>query len=133
MTGPDASALAARTLADLEHAWNVADGTAYGAAFADDTDFVDIRGGHHRGRAAVANGHAALFTSVYANSVISYRLDTARVAAPGCVVVVADASLDTPTGPAAGAHRSRLTAVLTEDGAAWSIASFHNTLVQANA
>jgi uncharacterized protein (TIGR02246 family) len=133
MTSHDPSALAARTLADLEHAWNLADGTAYGAAFADDTDFVDIRGGHHRGRGAVATGHQALFTSVYANSVISYRLDTARVAAPGCVVVVADASLDTPMGPAAGVHRSRLTAVLTEHGGVWSIAAFHNAPVRAGA
>jgi hypothetical protein len=47
-------------------------------------------------------------------------------------VAVAGARLDSPRGPAAGVHHSRLTAVLTQDGGAWSIAAFHNAVVQAD-
>ena len=93
---------------------------------------VDIRGGHHRGRAAVAAGHQALFDSLYAGSGLRYQLDTARQLTPECVVAVADATLDTPAGPAAGVHRSRLTAVVTAEVDTWTIAAFHNSLVQAD-
>jgi uncharacterized protein (TIGR02246 family) len=132
MTTPEATALGTEILAGLEAAWNLADGTAFAAAFTHDADFVDIRGGHHRGRSAVGAGHQALFDSLYAGSTIRYQLDTARTIAPECVVAVAGARLDSPRGPAAGVHHSRLTAVLTQDGGAWSIAAFHNALVQAD-
>lgn len=133
MTAADPSSLAQQTFSGLETAWNAADGTAFGAAFADDADFVDIRGGHHRGRVAVAAGHQALFDSLYAGSEIRYQLHTARQLTPECVVAVADATLETPAGPAAGVHRSRLTAVVTAEGDTWTIAAFHNSLVQAHA
>lgn len=130
-TIPDtATASAAATLEHLERAWNSADGTAFGEVFAEDCDFVDIRGSHHRGRSAVSAGHQALFDSIYRGSVIAYELGTAREVAPGCVVAVAGATLDAPTGPAQGIGRSRLTVVLTEDAGVWSVAAFHNTLVQ---
>ena len=122
----EASAAAAQTLAELERAWNLGDG----AAFADDADFVDIRGGRHRGRDTVAAGHQALFDSLYAGSAIRYRLETARMITPGCLVAIAGATLDTPAGPASGTSHARLTAVLTSNGEAWSVAAFHNTLVK---
>jgi uncharacterized protein (TIGR02246 family) len=133
MTTADPSTLAEQTFSGLETAWNAADGTAFGAAFADDADFVDIRGGHHRGRAAVAAGHQALFDSLYAGSAIRYEVHSTRLLTPECVVAVADATLDTPAGPAAGVHRSRLTAVVTAKGGdTWTIAAFHHSLVQAH-
>lgn len=133
MTAGDPLDLAGRVLADLERAWNTADGTSFGAAFSLDTDFVDIRGGHHRGRDAVGAGHQSLFDSHYAGSVIRYQLEAARTVAPGCVVAVGGARLEAPSGPAAGVHHARLTAVLTREAGGWSIAAFHNTPVQASA
>jgi uncharacterized protein (TIGR02246 family) len=56
--------VAKRILADLQAAWNRADGRACGAAFTDDADFVDIRGMQHRGREAIAGGHQAIFDTV---------------------------------------------------------------------
>jgi uncharacterized protein (TIGR02246 family) len=129
MTTLDPSTVAGHQLNELERAWNRADGNAYGDAFADDTDFVDIRGTHHRGRAAVGAGHQALFDSIYSGSTIRYQLDTARLIAPGCVVAVARATLTTPRGPIPGVNHSRLTAVLTQHDRTWSVTAFHNALV----
>lgn len=121
--------VAADRFAELERAWNEADGNAFGAAFAEHSDFVDIRGGHHTGSAAVGRGHQALFDSIYAGSTISYRVEETRVVAPGCMVAVAMATLDAPTGPAAGVNRSRMTAVLTESQGRWLVTAFQNTIV----
>jgi uncharacterized protein (TIGR02246 family) len=124
------TALAARLLEQLELAWNNSDGAAFGDAFHDDGEFVDVRGGYHRGVKAIADGHQGLFESVFAGSTIRYRLETARTVAPGCVIAVAGATLVTPGGPMQGTHRSRLTAAITDSDAGWAIAAFHNTLVR---
>ncbi len=121
----------ASTLFDrLEHAWNLADGDAFGAAFTDDCDFVDIRGSRHQGAVSVGHGHQAIFDSIYAGSVIRYRVGSARSIAPGCVVASATATLDAPAGPTPGVNHSQVTAVATEQAGGWAIAAFHNTLVQ---
>jgi uncharacterized protein (TIGR02246 family) len=121
----------AGTLFDrLEHAWNEADGDAFGAAFTDDCDFVDIRGTHHQGARSVGHGHQAIFDSIYTGSIIRYRVGSARTIAPGCVLAAATATLDAPGGPTPGVNHSQVTAVATEGAAGWAIAAFHNTLVQ---
>ena len=52
----------------LEAAWNAGDAEAFAAPFTVDADFVNVRAEHHRGRAAVAAGHAAILRTVYAGS-----------------------------------------------------------------
>jgi uncharacterized protein (TIGR02246 family) len=44
-------------VADLERAWNTADGAAFARSFAEDADFVNIRGDHLRGRDVIGKGH----------------------------------------------------------------------------
>lgn len=122
------AAIAAAVLHQLEQAWNRADGAAFGAAFTEDADFVDIRGDHHQGRAAIAHGHQAIFESIYAGSTVRYELDAARAVAPGCIVAVGSATLDAPGGPLQGIHRSRSTLTLTEQGDRWAVAAFQNTV-----
>ena len=118
--------------ARLEAAWNAADGTAFGAEFAAETDFVDIRGEHHRGGPdAMAAGHQAIFDTIYAGSTVSYRVDVAREIAPGVLVAVATSTLDAPGGPLAGCHSSRITTVLRASGDRWEVTAFQNTLVTA--
>jgi uncharacterized protein (TIGR02246 family) len=126
----DPAATTTAVLEHLERCWNEADGSGFGQPFAADCDFVDIRGGHHRGRAAVGAGHQALFDSIYRGSTVRYRLDSVRELVPGCLVAIASATLDAPTGPAQGVGHSRITLVLTERDGVWPVAAFHNTLVQ---
>ena len=52
----------------LEAAWNTGDGEAFASPFAEDADFVTIRGEHFSGRAAIGAGHAAIFRTIYAGS-----------------------------------------------------------------
>jgi uncharacterized protein (TIGR02246 family) len=54
-----------RVVADLvgglETTWNAADGVAFARPFAEDADFVNVRGEHFRTRDAIANGHQGIF------------------------------------------------------------------------
>ena len=128
MTTADPTTIATTILQQLERAWNDADGAAFGAPFADESDFVDIRGGHHRGKAEIAHGHQAIFDSIYAGSTVRFRLDVARPVAGG-ILAVATSTLDAPSGPLQGINNARFTMVIAEQGDDWRVASFHNTLV----
>ena len=126
---PDPTALATELFGRLEAAWNTGDGPAFGQPFADVTDFVDIRGTHHHGDgAAMGHGHQAIFDTIYKGSTIRYQVTSARTAAPGCIVVTASATLDAPSGPMVGTNRSRITALVVDQGDRWAITAFQNTL-----
>jgi uncharacterized protein (TIGR02246 family) len=127
-TTADPTTIATTILQQLERAWNDADGAAFGAPFADESDFVDIRGGHHRSKAEIAQGHQAIFDSIYAGSTVRFRLNVARPVAGG-ILAVATSTLDAPGGPLQGIHDARFTMVIAEQGDDWRVASFHNTLV----
>ncbi len=134
LTSIDPMSIATAHFDQLQRAWNEADGAAFGREFSDDTDFVNIRGEHHRGDpAAIARSHQALFESIYAGSTVRYQVGMARLVAPGCVVAVTTSTLVAPTGPLQGTNQSRITTVITEDDGRWSIAAFHNTLVRESA
>ncbi|MEP7307031.1 MAG: SgcJ/EcaC family oxidoreductase [Acidobacteriota bacterium] len=115
-------------VAALEAAWNSGDGDAFGAPFAVDADFVNIRAEHHRGRAEIAAGHAAILRTIYAGSTNHYTIETARLLHPDMALVHVHAVLDAPSGPLAGRNRALFSMVLARVAEAWQIASFHNTL-----
>ena len=121
--------LAGRLFAHLEKAWNAGDGAAFGEPFADETDFVDIRGVHHRGDGhQVGQDHQGILDSIYRGSTVQYTVTSAREVAPGCVLAHASATLESPTGPLQGTRSSTITAVILDtDGG--RITAFHNTLV----
>ena len=127
-TATDAGTAAGDLATALAAAWNAADGAGFGAAFADDADFVDIRGDHHRGRAAIAGGHQAILDSIYAGSTVDYQVESVRPVADGVAVAVLGATLVAPTGPLAGTNRSRATVVLVDTAGTWRITAFHSTL-----
>jgi hypothetical protein len=107
---PDRAALE-NIVRQLEAAWNAMDGSAFGAPFAADADFVTIRGEHFRGQAAIAAGHAAIFRTIYPGSTNHFTVEGARL-----------------LRPLAGRHRARFSLVLTKEPAGWEIAALHNTL-----
>lgn len=123
--------VAVAVLGQLEDGWNAADGARYGAAFADESDFVTVRGEHVRGSQAIAAGHQGIFDSIYRGSTVSLDLDNASEVAPGVVVAVASSTLDAPSGPLQGRHRSRMTLVITSQQRGWRVSALHNTLVAA--
>ncbi len=128
-TTTDSTAIAARIFQQLEDAWNAADGAAFGTYFTDDSDFVNIRGEHHRGGVAIGHGHQGIFDTIYAGSRVRYEPELARSVAPGIIVALAGATLEVPAGPLQGVHNARMTVVIAEQDGRWLITAFHNTLV----
>lgn len=128
---PDLSATDRTALADVVHrleaAWNAMDGAAFAADFGEDADFVNVRGEHVRGRAAIAAGHAAIFATIYAGSTNAYTVEAARLLRPDVALAHVGARLEVPGGPLAGRHAARFSLVLTREPGGWQIAAFHNT------
>ena len=125
----DPATIAASLFQQAEDAWNAADGAAFGALFTEESDFVNIRGEHHRGSVAIARGHQGIFDTIYAGSRVRYEPELARTVAPGTIVALAAATLEVPAGPLQGVLNARMTVVLTEQDGRWLITAFHNTLV----
>ena len=98
--------VAVEVIARLETAWNAADGTAFGRAYAADASFVNIRGEHIVGSEAIGAGHDGIFHSIYAGSVNQMEVVSAEELATGVVLVVSRNTLDCPTGPLAGRHQA---------------------------
>lgn len=120
----------ARTvLQRLEAAWNAGDGEAYGRAYADDADFVNVQGELHHGSAAIAAGHDQIFRTIYAGSVNRMRLVDTRSLGDDVIVAHSRHTLDCPHGPLAGVHEALVTSVLVRSGAQWRIAASQTTLV----
>lgn len=119
-----------RLVEELEDAWNAGDSDAFAAAFADDADFVNVYGMHGRGRKAIANGHHFIFTTVYKDSKVEYRVVSARMLASGVALVHVSARLNVPGGPLAGTHEALWSGVATLCDDAWKFAAFHNTFVK---
>jgi uncharacterized protein (TIGR02246 family) len=116
-------------VASLEAAWNAGDGDAFAGPFTVDSDFVNIRGEHHRGRAAVAAGHVAILRSIYAGSTNHYTIETARLLHADVALVHVQATLDAPSGPFAGRNHALFSMVLVRVALQWQVAAFHNTLL----
>ena len=116
-------------VAALEKAWNDADGDGFGRPFADDADFVNIRGEHFQTRGAIAKGRQTIFDTIYKGSVVTCEVSAQRAVAPGIRLVHVRTRLTVPTGPLAGEQRSLFSALLVQDQEHWRIAAFHNTLV----
>jgi uncharacterized protein (TIGR02246 family) len=112
----------------LEAAWNAMDGAAFAAPFAADADFVNIRGEHFRGRPAIADGHTAIFQTVYEGSTNNMTIEDIRLLRPEVALLRVHSLLDTPRGPLAGRHGARFSLVLTKESSGWKIAALHNTL-----
>lgn len=116
-------------VAALEKAWNAADGAGFARPFAEDADFVNIRGEHFRTRDAIAQGHQGIFNTIYKGSAVSLQVAGVRPIASSVLLAHVKSTLKAPTGPLAGEHKSLFTMVLVQDHDAWRIVAFHNTLV----
>ena len=121
--------IVANIVNELERAWNAADGIAFARPFAEDADFVNIRGEHHRTREAIAKGHQAIFSTVYKGSVVRLQVSAVRTLTPAVLLAHVKSTLKVPTGPLAGEHQALFSFVLVRDQDNWPIVAFHNTLV----
>lgn len=122
--------IATEVLRRLEGAWNATDGAAFGAVYRPDASFVTVQGQHAQDAEAIAGGHAGIFATIYAGSVNSMELVSARELADGVVLAVSRNTLRVPAGPLAGTHQAMSTSVVVRDpDGGWSVAATHNTLI----
>lgn len=129
----DPIAVAEAWYSALESAWNSSDGAAFGDAFTDPCEMVDIRGVLHGGNDEITAGHQQIFDTIYRDSVIRYSVGRARHLDDDTVLAHAVGELDAPHAPppVAGGATARSTVVLLRDGATWRCTAMHNTLVTA--
>ena len=125
----DAERIISGIVSELEKAWNAADGAGFARPFAEDGDFVNIRGEHYRTREEIARGHQGIFDNIYKGSVNRYQLADARAIAPTVLLAHVRATLKVPTGQLAGIHNALFTLVVVQTENEWRIAAFHNTIV----
>ncbi len=128
----DPARIAADFYDTIQKAWNAGDGAGFGAAFGEQTVFVDIRGvGHHGGPDDIGRDHQEIFDTIYRGSTIRYEPESARAIGEGVVLANGRATLDAPSGPLAGVHHAVSTVVLVPEQDGWRAIAFHNTLVTA--
>lgn len=121
--------IATSVASELEASWNRADAAAFAALFANDADFVNVRGEYGSGRDAIAAAHAHIWATIYAGSTIRYSVSRCREVAPGVLLAHLDARLHVPAGPLAGDIEAIPSLVLVSSADRWLIAAFHNTQI----
>jgi uncharacterized protein (TIGR02246 family) len=117
-------------VANLEAAWNTADGAAFAESFTDDAEFVNIFAMHITGRDEIAKAHQMIFDSVYGGSRNHFSVAKVRRLSDEMMLAHIKTELHVPHGPMAGELKVLATAVLVRDGSDWKIVSFHNTRQQ---
>ncbi|MET0595869.1 MAG: SgcJ/EcaC family oxidoreductase [Polyangiaceae bacterium] len=130
-------AIAVRFFEQFERAWNRADGAGFAVPFAEDADFVNIRGDLFHGRVEIARGHDMIFSTIYKGSSVRLEVVDARFVTADCLVFHGRSTLEVPAGPFQGTMSSTQTLLaVRRDGtakageSAWEIAAFHNTVRQ---
>lgn len=73
MSGSEEKALA-ELVADIEKAWNTHDMSRFAARFAEDADFINVRGWWWRGREEIEHRHALLHETMFRESSMSLEL-----------------------------------------------------------
>ena len=77
----------AALVSEIERAWNTHDMSRFAACFAEDADFVNVRGWWWRGREEIERNHALFHETIFSNS--SMKLERASTREVGAGVVVA--------------------------------------------
>jgi uncharacterized protein (TIGR02246 family) len=131
-----------RVVKQLEVAWNRGDSCAFVVPFADDADFIDVQGEHHRGHAQIEAGHRQIFDTVYRGSQAAYAVERIRIVRSDVVIVFVRARLLSRLAVAADGHGrsscvdctvhedyARPTLIMAKNHGKWQIIAFQNTRV----
>jgi uncharacterized protein (TIGR02246 family) len=114
--------------AQLLVAWERGDGSAYGALFTEDADYVAFDGSHTKGRQAIATSHQRLFDSWLKGTRLVGQIERVRFLAPEVALVHATGATLMP-GKERPLRPSLQTFVATKQQDAWRFAAFHNTRI----
>jgi len=117
--------------------WNRADGAAYGENYWPDAELVDPTGTISAGRAAIAQSHVALWSSIFKGSVVKGVVR--RIVPLGKNFLLVDLDMELRrfavappvADTAGGAMKARLKHLLEKRDGAWRIIAAQNTAVAA--
>lgn len=115
----------------LQDGWNAHDGKAFAAPFAADADYVIVNGIKIKGHEEIEKGHTEIFTTIYKGSHNVGTLKSIRFLRPDVAVAHVEWNLEYSMGAERKKTRAMNSLVVTKDNGKWSIAAFHNTLIQA--
>jgi uncharacterized protein (TIGR02246 family) len=113
----------------FEEAWNRHDMDSLANLFADDADFVNVRG-RRLGRAAIKEAHVASHTRIFKNSHLVIGETSVRFLKPDVAVARSRWDLTghtTPAGQAAPPRKGFVTNVLVKSKGKWQIVVAQNT------
>jgi len=111
-------------------AWNRHDMDAFAEPFAEDADFVNVRGVRWIGRHAIREAHAASHSTIFRNSQLNLRESSVRFLRPDVAVARSVTVVSGQTGSSGELLPSRsamLTLVMVNDGGRWMIVIAQNT------
>lgn len=113
----------------IAHAWNAHDMQAYARLFAQDADWVNIRGNRWRGADAIRDEHVAVHERFYRRSQVSFSEVTVRMLAPDVAVVHARETMRGSDVPARAniSPESQMSLVVVRRDGQWKIANGQNT------
>ncbi len=135
----DVRAAIEAVLADQAAAWNRGDATAFAAHTTDDVVFTNVVGMFSVGRAPFVAQHARIFATMYKGSTMRQAIEHIALVRPDVAIVDTLTSVSDVVAAPAGAEavdgvfHARLEQVMVRDRGHWSVASFHNVLVNAKA
>ncbi|TDD58861.1 SgcJ/EcaC family oxidoreductase [Kribbella antibiotica] len=112
--------------ATMARGWKAGSAELFASIFAEDVDFISVRGTAEKGRERVRARHALLFEGQYRDTVLEIRPDLVRHLRGGAVIVHATTRVIRPDGSSMSLTHAQ--AVLVEDAGAWHIAAFHNMI-----
>lgn len=117
--------------AELLAAWGRGDGTAYGAIFTDDADYIAFDGSATKGRATIASQHQELFDTWLKGTRLVGSITALRFLGPDVALVHATGGTVMPGRTAASGSRDSIqTLVATRGDDGWRFAAFHNCRIQ---
>lgn len=126
-------------IADENAAWERGDAEGFAAHAAPDVVFTNIIGMFSVGKAPFVAQHAAIFSTIYKGSRVSQAVVHIAMVRPDVAVVdtltTVTGAVRTPPGVEAvnGAFSTRLEQVMTRETTGWSVAAFHNVVVNTRA
>lgn len=116
----------------MEEGWNAHDGKAFAAPFATDADYVIVNGMKIKGREAIEEGHARIFSTIYKDSRNAASVLGVRFLRPDVAVAHVEWNLEWRTGGETKKGHAISTLFMVKDGGKWSVAAFQNTPIQRN-
>ena len=117
-------------IAGLADAWTRGDSDAWGRAFAEDADFTVWNGLYVKGRAAIARGHAQIFSTIYKDTKLDAHVRSIRFLRDDVAVVHVEGSVVKKGEPSPASPIDCPVLVMTRDKGQWLVAAFQNTRYQ---